>query len=145
MRYWDSRIEGRYYVDDNGCHIWTGAKCSSGYARVNGGLLLNRLIQMDRFGPVPPWLFTCHTCNVRGCINPDHIYLGTHDDNMRDYAQTDDRKGEGNPSAKLTAEDVMRIRQLASSGLGVTTVARMMGISHSNCSRIVHRKNWKHI
>jgi hypothetical protein len=96
-----------------------------------------------------------HTCDNPSCVNPAHLKIGTWDDNNKDRAakgrtisiKTDRRiavmremyKGEGNPSSKLTREQVLEIRRDAR---GSTTVAREYGVSKVTVLRIRSRLIW---
>ena len=76
----------------NGCHLWTGAKTGGGYgriARVVGGrtrtYLAHRLAwEEDRGEAIPAGLLVLHTCDVPACVNPEHLYVGTHKQNTQD-------------------------------------------------------------
>jgi hypothetical protein len=77
-----------YLVDASGCWLWTGARFKTGY----GGLRADngRTVRAHRFsyelrrGPIPPGLDVMHACDVRLCVNPAHLSIGTRLDNMRD-------------------------------------------------------------
>jgi hypothetical protein len=88
-----ARIRARVTVDANGCWIWPGAKNSKGYGsigvRVEGRTKLqstsvHRVMAMVRYGPIPAEALVCHTCDVRACCNPKHLYVGDHLTNARD-------------------------------------------------------------
>ena len=85
------RIKKYIRLDESGCWLWIGSKTRAGY----GGFLRsiegrNKYFYAHRFiyelanGPVANGLFCCHHCDVRNCVNPEHIFLGTSQDNTRD-------------------------------------------------------------
>jgi HNH endonuclease len=75
---------------DNGCWMWTSTIISTGYgqfgrgSREEGAELAHRWSYEHFVGPIPEGLFVLHHCDVRPCVNPDHLYAGTHRDNMDD-------------------------------------------------------------
>lgn len=99
---------------NSGCRLWTGPVCRLGYGRVwNGGKspeLVHRLAYEAAFGPFDPALKVCHRCDTPSCINPDHLFLGTQTENLRDMFA----KGRANPRGKrITVASVAR-KKLAS-------------------------------
>lgn len=100
-----------------GCWLWTGIKNERGY-----GLMIhngNRNYRVHRFvweifnGPTPSHRFCLHKCDVRNCVNPDHMYLGSYQENIDDMLERgrDRMLGERNAHATLTDEQVMEIRR----------------------------------
>jgi hypothetical protein len=77
---------------NTGCWLWLGYATSRGYARFNLGGHQGRHVPAYRFsyeafvGPIPAGMLACHKCDVPQCVNPDHIFIGTQTDNMRDCA-----------------------------------------------------------
>ena len=65
------------------CIEWTGNRNKDGYARF-GQKLVSRLVWSESYGPIPPKLCVLHSCDNPGCVAPDHLFLGTQGDNMRD-------------------------------------------------------------
>lgn len=63
----------------------------------------HRVAYEQKFGLIPPGMAACHKCDVRACINPDHIFLGTHDDNMRDMVAKGRARGRLTGTAKVRA------------------------------------------
>lgn len=72
----------------NGCHIWVASTNKNGYGvlRTHDGytLLAHRFAWELVHGEIPAGMLVLHRCDNRQCVNPDHLYLGTHKDNMRD-------------------------------------------------------------
>lgn len=94
-----------------------------------------------------PKLQVCHKCDNPKCVNPSHLWLGTHTDNMRDK-QTKGRQsiGEKHGSVKLTEQQVRDIREKYEKGNTThRKLADEYGVSKSTISDIINRKNWAHI
>ncbi len=82
-------------VNENGCMLWTGANNVNGYGRIGYGdgrtVAAHRVAYELANGPIPDDLQVLHKCDVRSCVNPAHLFLGTQADNMQDMS----RKGRG--------------------------------------------------
>jgi hypothetical protein len=133
---------------EGGCWEWTAAKDGSGYGLFRWQ---RRMVRVHRVsfelvhGPIPEDLHVCHRCDNRGCVNPDHLFLGTHRDNMTDMSQKGRARtplGEDNLQAKLTRVTVREVRQAEGSQ---RQIAKRFGISQSQVSRIRGRRFWQHI
>lgn len=78
----------RCVVDvDSGCWNWIGGKVGMGYPKVytrSGSARGNRVVWELWNGPIPDGMIVCHKCDNSGCCNPDHLFIGTHSDNMLD-------------------------------------------------------------
>lgn len=144
----------RHRKDDaSGCWIWTGAFFSNGYgvfkqARFHAGALpASRGAWLLFRGEIPEKLMVCHTCDNRACVNPDHLFLGTHKQNMDDCGDKQRYcHGESRPQAKLTDSDVRKILILSTTyGWGYFRLARVFGVSNTAARGIVKRFGWKHI
>jgi len=132
-----------------GCWEWIAAKTACGYgkfAKDGGFILANRWVWEFHNKKKLGKLHALHKCHNPGCVRPDHIYAGTHQDNMRDMVRAgrlSDRVGEKNPNAKLTIGDIEAIRALQ--GLNQKKVAEWFDCSVENIRRIWSRKTWNHI
>jgi hypothetical protein len=100
------------------------------------------------FGKIPDKICVLHRCDNRKCVNPNHLFLGTKQDNTSDMRN----KGRGwNPvgvevkCAKLDENKVRVIRDLFRDGKYQTEIAKLFGVDSSTISTIVNRKSWKHV
>lgn len=130
------------------CHWWTGYIDKDGYGTFRIGankVKAHRAAYRFYIGEIPERMLFCHTCDNTSCVNPAHLFLGTNQDNMDDMVNKGrSARGEGHGWAKLTNNDVAKIRSLA----GLSThreIAEMFGISKANATQIINRKIWKHI
>lgn len=133
------------------CWPWLGGHATAGYGvigvdawRVEGA---HRVSYRLNVGEIPPGLEVCHHCDNPGCVNPDHLFAGTHAQNMHD-SETKGRnrhpglKGSEHPRAKLTEASVREIRQSADDP---TTLAAQYGITRESIYMIRARKTWRHV
>lgn len=136
------------------CWIWTGCVMSNGYGSITDraratrspSVLVHRLSWELAYGDVPRGLCVLHRCDVRVCVRPDHLFLGTLADNCRDRtAKGRTAKSEDNRHAKLRPEDVISIRAAAREGCSERILARRYGVNHSTIHRIATRQSWTDI
>jgi hypothetical protein len=140
------------------CWLWTASKRTTdrtgGYGKFATGrrnkqttYMAHRFSWVLENGPIPDGLDVLHHCDNRLCVNPDHLFLGTQQDNMDDMiAKGRSAKGEKNPHAILTEDIVMQIREAIRVRQGtLADVARLFGITYVSLQAIYHRRNWKHI
>lgn len=159
------------HVDKSGeCWVWT-ANRARGYGRVKVRRLsvsAHRLAWVLAFGPIPDGLLVLHRCDNPPCVNPDHLWLGTHGDNQRDkwakgrgltpeqFAAIRHPKGDDHPRRrhpelwpmhshpKLTEDQVRSIRdEYAAGGVTQQALADRYRVRQTLISRIVLRQIWR--
>jgi len=111
------------------CQEWTGGKFTAGYGsvRINGkAKKAHRVSWEDHVGPIPEGMCVCHTCDNPSCINPNHLFLGTHQDNMRDKVNKG-RQWKGGHGLKLTND---QIEQMVSEYTGAYGELSALGIKY---------------
>jgi hypothetical protein len=144
----------RFVRKGSGCWEWTAATGGSHYGSF--GVTRSRQMPAHRFswelhfGPIPKGLFVCHHCDNRLCVRPDHLFLGTHLDNMADMVakgrgRSGVRSGVLNHNARLTEDDVRAIRQRRAAGETTVALGKAFGVSSPQISYIVNRKVWRHV
>ena len=134
------------------CWEWTGGTFHSGYGmvRFKGKIWrVHRLIWTLKEGPIPGGKEICHTCDNPACFKPEHLFQGTHMENMRDALKKKRLKppqGEASGNAKLTNAKVRSIRAMYSKRLGThKQLAKRFGVSPTLICYVTTRKIWKHI
>lgn len=137
------------------CWTWISST-SRGYGMfwLSGrSVLAHRVSWEIHNGPIPDGMDVLHKCDRPYCVNPDHLFLGTHLDNMADMRRknrTGPRAkhinvGETHPRAKLTEDDVRRIRDLYKIGLSQHKIAEKFGVNQGTVSQILSGKIWTHV
>jgi hypothetical protein len=150
-------VEERFWgkvtkTGEDGCWVWQGylGKEGYGYFKVAG-----KQIRVNRFSyalanldnPLGPGDFVCHSCDNPPCVNPKHLWKGTHTDNMHDMFRKGRRRaatGERAGRHVLTKEQVEIIRTLYAKGEKTQTeLAKIYGCSQSNIGHVVRGEMWK--
>lgn len=134
-------------ITESGCWIWMKHLDISGYGKIRIGKMFkaHRASWMAFRGEIPAGMWVLHRCDIRCCVNPDHLFIGNCADNVHDMmrkGRARNPNGECNSNVKLTEQQVIEIR---SSGLGCVAVSRKYGICPSTASAIKSKKIWKHI
>jgi hypothetical protein len=139
------RFHKKYEIKESGCWIWTGG------ARSNARGVLYPRHWLDnktscgahRFsyrlknGEIPKGMYVCHNCDTPMCVNPDHLFIGTHQDNMNDmvvkrrsfFGRGEDKKGR----AKLTNKQAKEIREMK---MSQSKIGKLFNISQTTVGRI---------
>jgi hypothetical protein len=147
---WET-FEDSYIPEPNsGCWLWLGGRNSSGYGVLRNpltrrGIQAHRAAWLKFKGEVPEGLQVLHRCDVPACVNPDHLFLGTHTENMQDMTKKGRhpyKRGQSHPNAVLTEDDVRAIR---ASDENYTSLGRRYGICKNNVYLIRARQAWGHV
>lgn len=137
---------------ESGCHEWTSCINGNGYGRIGiykkTVMLAHRVAFALDNGYLPEEKIILHICDNPKCVNPDHLEIGDHKENMRQMAERNRSSkmfGEKNPSAKLTLEKVIEIREKYSSGLYTNkSLAEIYNVSKTTIQDVKTGKNtWR--
>lgn len=140
----------------DGCWLWLRSANINGYGcfgiEHGKSRLAHRVAWELTYGPIPDGLFVCHTCDVRLCVRPTHLFLGSHADNMADMSAKGrapksslGQCGPLAPNAQLTLEQVIEIKSLLAAGQSQQRIADTVGKSQSTISLIARGKTWAEV
>ena len=106
----------------------------------------HRLSYSIHYGNFNERLFICHRCDNPSCVNPEHLFCGTHTDNMRDMVKKGRENpprqyGKNNPNHKLTKREVEQIRNI--DYLSQRKIATLFGVSQNHIKDIIKNRYWK--
>jgi hypothetical protein len=157
-RFWAKVDKG----DGAGCWLWTAAKLRTGYGAFQAGTFkkknavrAHRMAWILTYGEIPDDLCVLHRCDVRLCVRPDHLFLGTYADNNADMGakgrannSSDRHFGSNHGNAKLIESQVVEIRRryaLNSRYGAVAALAREFGVSRKTIHQVVLDRIWTHV
>lgn len=145
------RFHKKYEIEESGCWLWTGG------TRANSkGVLYPRHWTDDKksmgahrfsfelvHGAIPKGMYVCHKCDTPLCVNPHHLFLGTHNDNMRDMVMKKRSfvgRGENKKGlSKLTNKQAEQIRNM---DISQSKIAALFGVSQTTIGRIKRMESY---
>lgn len=140
----------KHTAKGDGCWEWQGSKDKKGYGRVHlrRGVKINahRLSWEINKGLIPDGLWVLHHCDNPICVRPDHLFLGTHQDNMDDMKAKERRVGEKHSGAKLSNNEAREIYiKMEAKRQSSLSLARDYGVSRRCINNIADGVSWKKI
>lgn len=149
----DEDIAKRFYAKVRitpGCWIWTASTRRFGYGQIQfqgRPQAAHRVSYIINVGSVPDGMLVLHKCDVPGCVNPDHLFLGTGADNMNDMSRkgrgkTKDQRGVDNGNSRLDRE---RVKAIFFDHRPTAEIAIEYGISPFHVRRIKRGEAWPHL
>lgn len=141
------RFERKYIPEPNsGCWLWTSTMHEGGYGefKENGKRIRAHVWSYKTFvGPIPEGLFVLHHCDMRCCVNPDHLYVGTKWQNTQDAINRNRFPvGINHSSTSLTEQQVLEIRDAVGRQ---ADIAAVYGVSQMTICNIKRRVTWRHL
>ncbi len=130
------------------CHFWNACANHRGYGQISIGAKMvsaHRASYELYVDKIPEGMHVLHKCDNPPCVNPDHLFLGTNYDNVKDRdskGRQVSAKGEDNPGAKLKECDVIDIR---SSEMTKAQLSRKYNVSHRLIRNVINRTAWRHV
>jgi hypothetical protein len=142
------RLLSRTEPAPGGCMLYTGCVQSNGYGRATVNRkadYAHRHVYRLSKGSIAKGLDVCHSCDTKSCIAPDHLFLGTRLDNMRDAVQKG-RQAKGNclPHAKLSLAAVRAARLASARGVSTKELALAAGVERSTMESALKGHTWRH-
>ena len=130
----------------NGCVFFTGATDKDGYGKLrinNRDVRVHRVAWELAHGPIPDGLVVCHRCDTPGCINVEHLFLGTVADNNADTTNKGRRaRGEGHGRARITEGLALEIFYAKGTW---QEIADRYRIGRTTVGHIKHKETWRHV
>jgi len=126
------------------CWLWTGGRFNDGYGSVwyeGKSMGVHRLTYLLNKGSIPEGHVIRHACNTPLCVNPEHLEVGTHQDNINDKVRANRQaKGGEHGRAKLTPEQAKEIR---CSPLSNPVLGKLYGVDRRTCYAIKKGVVWR--
>lgn len=129
-------------------NIKTENRLDYGQVRVGSKMKkAHRVAWENAYGPIPAWMLVLHKCDNPPCVNPEHLYLGTHSDNALDREKRGrgrDSAGARNGRAQITEQTAIRLKML-NGALSASAAARALGLSVTPVWKTMRGDAWKSV
>ena len=140
----EARLWGRVAMSDRGCWVFLGAVLTTGYAVIaydsRRTCRASRVAYTIAYRTIPPGMHIGHRCDNRACVNPEHLFAGTHTDNMQDMlAKGRSAAGMRNAKTRHPQTVIDRVRALVAGGSSQAEAARMTGLTKGYVSKLIRR------
>lgn len=137
--------------NDSHCMEWNSYINPQGYGKIyhNGkSYRAHRLSYQIFIGLIPKNMEICHLCDNTKCINPNHLFLGSHSENMKDMSNKNRHKvlkGSKNKLSKFNEEDILDIRRRLDGNESQKNIAKDFDVYQTTISKIKLNKSWRHV
>jgi len=159
--YLKKEVLKKVIFEENGCWNWrncNGIRKRATWVYKRKHHLATRIVYTIYKGEIQNGMHVLHTCDNPRCVNPDHLFLGTHRDNMQDKVNKNRagkgrklqypnsiKRGEESLKSKITNSTVHTIRSMAKQGMNNVEIAQLLNTTKGIVSHVVRRKTWKHV
>jgi len=148
-KFTEERFWSRVHKTDT-CWLWMGTITTGGYGRIQVNCKLictHRLSWEMRYGKIPKGMFALHKCDVPNCVNPNHLYIGTTQDNMNDKVNRGrSPRGESHGNNRLKESQIRSIRKINSFDIFTQAeIGKIFSVARETTRDIINKKIWKHV
>ena len=142
-------LEKVEYDTNVGCWWWSASLTKGGYGQFNYNNKIHKAHRLSyelHKGIIPNGLLVRHICHNPSCVNPEHLCIGTSQDNKNDCVKANRQaKGSKIKVSVLKETDIPEIRKLISEGFTMRVIGKLYNVNHSTIVKIKSGKIWKHI